>query len=416
VKRNDFPRVVIAGAARTPLGLKCGTLSGFSAEDLGVLAAEEALRRSGVKREQIDAVVGANVYQFTAPGAQDIYFPRNVALRCRLPIETPGLLVQRICGSGLQAVINAFQQIALPESVDETQVVLCAGAETMSRAPQIIRAPRKSAANFWEFAEDGAIEDSLLAGLRHDLAETAMMLTADEYGAQMGITRAQCDAFADVSQQRARAAQQRSVFNGGDALAGLFAVDATDRGGRLVYLTRDECARQTSPELLAKLPGLTPHGLVSPGNASEIADGAAAAVVADRRRAEQLGLPTRYEIAGYGVRGVDPRVMGRGPVPAIQQALAKAGIEQKDVGLWEINEAFAAQYLGVEKELKLDRDITNVNGGAIAIGHPLAATGLRMLTDLMYEMPRRGVRYGCASACIGGGQGVALIIRDTEQT
>jgi acetyl-CoA acyltransferase 2 len=415
VKHNDFPRVVISGAARTPIGLKCGTLSGFAAEDLGVLAAEEAIRRSGVKREQIDALIGANVYQFTAPGAQDIYFPRNVGLRCKLPTEIPGLLVQRICGSGLQTVVNALQQIAVPQSVDDAQVVLCVGAETMSRCPQIIRAPRKSAANFWEFVEDGSIEDSMLAGLRHDLAETAMMITADEYGHQMGITRAQCDEFAEVSQRRARAAQQRSVFNGGDMLAGLFAVDATDRGGRAIYLTRDECARVTSLELLAKLPGITPHKLVSPGNASEISDGGAAAVIADRDRAEKLGLPTRFEIVAYGVRGVEPRIMGRGPVPAIQQALARAGLEQKDIELWEINEAFAAQYLGVEKELQLDREITNVNGGAVALGHPLAATGLRMLTDLMYEMSRRGVRYGCTSACIGGGQGIAMIIRDTEK-
>ncbi|MEW6249914.1 MAG: thiolase family protein [Planctomycetota bacterium] len=416
MKRSEFPRIVIAGAARTPIGLKCGTLSGFAAEDLGVLAAEEALRRSGIARERIDCVVGANVYQFTAPGAQDIYFPRNIALRCQLPLETPGLLVQRICGSGLQTVINAFQQIALPACIDQTRAVLCVGAETMSRCPQIIRAPRKSAASFWEFAEDGAVEDSMLAGLRHDLAETAMMLTADEYGSRLGITRRRCDEFAELSQCRAAAAQQRSHLNGGDTLRGLFALDATDRGGRPVHLARDECARKTSLELLERLPGITPHKLVSPGNASEIADGAGAAVVVERARAEELGLPTRFEIAGYGVCGVEPRIMGRGPVPAIQQALARAELAQQDIGLWEINEAFAAQFLGVEQELGLDRAITNVNGGAIAIGHPLAATGLRMLVDLMYEMQRRGVRYGCASACIGGGQGVALLVQDTEQS
>ena len=416
MKRNEFPHVVISGAARTPVGLKCGTLSGFSAEDLAVLAAEEAIRRSGVARERIDAAIGANVYQFTAPGAQDIYFPRNVALRCHLDTEIPALMVQRICASGFQTVINAFQQIALPDAVDDTRIALCVGAETMSRAPQILRAPRRSAASFWEFAEGGDVEDSLLAGLNHDLAETAMMLTADEYGTQMGVTRRECDQFAELSHSRARAAYRSSHFNGGDALRGIFALDATDLSGRPVYLARDECVRQTSLEVLAKLPGFTPNGLVSPGNASEISDGAAAMVVADRRRAEQLGLPTRFEIAGYGIRGVEPRVMGRGPVPAIHQALDRAGLEQKDVDLWEINEAFAAQFLGVEKELQLDREITNVNGGAVAIGHPLAATGGRLLVDLMYEMERRGVRYGCASACIGGGQGVAVIVRDTEKT
>jgi acetyl-CoA acetyltransferase family protein len=408
--------VVIAGAARTPLGLKCGSLAAFAPEDLAVLAAAEALRRSGVAAEQIDTVVGANVYQYTAPGAQDIYFSRNVALRCKVRTEVPALLVQRICGSGLQTVINAFQQLALPAEVDDAQVALCIGAETMSRVPQIIRAPRKSAANFWEFAADGAVEDLMLAGLRHDLAETAMMLTADEYGTRMGVTRQDCDVFALRSQERARAAFRQSHLNGGDALRGLFPLEATDRGGRPVYLARDECVRQTSLDTLAKLPGITPHKLVSPGNASEISDGAAAAVVVDRRRAEKLGVPTRFALVSYGVAGVEPRVMGRGPVPAIQQALARGGLQQKDIGLWEINEAFAAQFLGVEKELGLDREIVNVNGGAIAIGHPLAATGLRMLVDLMYEMQRRGVRYGCTSACIGGGQGAALIIEDTERS
>ncbi|MHC4695873.1 MAG: thiolase family protein [Planctomycetota bacterium] len=415
MKRNDFPHVVIAGAARSPVGLKCGTLSNFSAEDLAVLAGDEAIRRSGVARERIDAVVGANVYQYTAPGSQDIYFPRNVALRCHLNIETPALMVQRICGSGLQTVINALQQIVMPDVVDDARCVLCVGAETMSRVPQIIRAPRRSAAAFWEFVEGGAVEDAMLAGLNHDLAETAMMHTADEYGTKMGVTRQDCDEFAVLSHSRARAAYRSSHFNGGDALRGMFAIDAKDLSGRPVYLARDECVRNTSIDVLAKLPGITPNRLVSPGNASEISDGSAALVVADRERAEELGLPVRFEIAGYGVRGVEPRVMGRGPVPAIEQALARAGIEQKDVGLFEINEAFAAQFLGVEREMKLDREITNVNGGAVAIGHPLAATGGRLLVDVMYEMERRGEAYGCASACIGGGQGAAVIIRDTQK-
>jgi acetyl-CoA acetyltransferase family protein len=369
-----------------------------------------------VAREKIDSVIGASVYQYTAPGAQDIYFPRNIALRCHLDIETPGLLVQRICASGLQTVISAMQQIVVPDVVDDARCVLCVGAETMSRVPQIIRSPRRSGAAFWEFVEGGKVEDAMLAGLNHDLAETAMMLTADEYGNKMGVTRQDCDEFAELSHRRARAAYRSSHFNGGDALRGMFAIDAKDLAGRPVYLARDECVRNTSVDVLAKLPGITPNRLVSPGNASEISDGAAALIVADRARAEELGLPTQFEIAGYGVRGVEPRIMGRGPVPAIRQALERAGLEQKDVGLYEINEAFAAQFLGVEREMKLDREITNVNGGAVAIGHPLAATGGRLLVDLMYEMERRGVKYGCASACIGGGQGAAIIIRDTEKS
>jgi acetyl-CoA acetyltransferase family protein len=325
-------------------------------------------------------------------------------------------MVQRICGSGLQTVINGFQQIALPDELDDAGVVLCFGAETMSRTPRINRSPRRSGANFWEFGENGTVEDTMLASLNHDLVDTTMMLTADEYGAGVGVTRRACDELADRSHRRAHAANRRSHFNGGDALGGMFAIDTEDLGHRPVHLARDECVRETSVEALSKLRHLTPHGLVTPGNASEISDGAAAILLADRDRALALGTPVRYEIAGYGVSGVDPKIMGRGPVPSIEQALARAGVAQKDIGLWEINEAFAAQSLAVEKELGLDAEITNVNGGAIAIGHPLAATGARLLVDLMYEMQRRDVRYGCASACIGGGQGVAVVIRDTEKT
>ncbi len=412
---SEFPHIVIAGVARTPVGLKCSALSGFSAEQLGALASCEAISRSGIIRQNIDAVVGANVYQFTAPGAQDIYFPRNIALRCELDVDTPSFMVQRICGSGIQTLITGFQQIAVPDCVDDTQVVLCAAAETMSQAPQIIRSRRISGASFWEFAEGGTVEDSILASLNHTLGGTAMMLTADEYGKRMGITRAECDEFTVISQDRARVANRKSHLNGGELLRGMFALDAVDQDGQAVHLSHDECVRNTSLEILEKLPGFTPNKLVSPGNASEIADGGAAAVLASRERAEELGLSTRWRIAGFGVSGVEPRVMGRGPVPSIGVALQRAGLKQSDIGLWEINEAFAAQYLGVEKELKLPREIVNVNGGAIAIGHPLAATGLRLIADLVYEMDHRGERYGCVSACIGGGQGAALIIEDTTQ-
>lgn len=410
---NGNPRVVIVDGARTPVGVKCGTLGDFAPEDLAVLSANEALRRSGVDRASVDVAIGANVYQYTAPGAQDIYFARNVALRCGLRTETPGLLVQRICGSGLQVLVNGYQQIVLPEAVDDTKVALCFGAEVMSRTPQIIRAKRRTP-NFWEFEEGGRIEDTLLAGLNHDQAGTSMMLTADEYGASLGISRRACDEFAAQSHERARSAYRESHLNGGDGLRGLFAVDATDPAGRAVHLARDECVRKTDVNTLERLPGLTPHKLVSAGNASEISDGAGCVVLADGALAERKGWPVRFEMVAYAECGVDARVMGRGPVPAIQRALVRAGIELCDVGLWEINEAFAAQYLGVEKELHLDRAIVNVNGGAIAIGHPLAATGVRLIVDLMYEMDRRGVEFGCASACIGGGQGVAVVIRNTR--
>lgn len=415
MNQNGYPQVVIVGAARTPVGVKCGTLSGFAPEDLATYACEEAITRSQIDREKIDTAIGANVYQCTAPGSQDIYFPRNVALRCKLNIDTPGLMVQRICGSGLQTVVNGFQEIALPDEVDDVKVAICFGSETMSRTPQILRAKR-SQSNFWEFAEGGQAEDSLLEGLNHTLANTSMMLTADEYGSNMEITRQACDEFSVESHARARKAYRESHFNGGDSLKGMFAIDATDLNDQTIHLAKDECVRNTTLDSLSALRAMTPHKLVTAGNASEICDGAAALIIADRKEADRQGLPSRYAVVGYGVSGVDPRVMGRGPVPSIQKALTRAGIELKDVGLFEINEAFAAQYLGVEKELGLNREIVNVNGGAIAIGHPLACTGVRMIVDLMYEMQRRDVKYGCASACIGGGQGVAVVIQDMEKS
>ncbi len=410
-----IPTVVIASGARTPVGLKCGSLSNFAAEDLATAAANEAIARAGINPNNIDAAIGSNVYQSTAPRSQDIYFSRNVGIRCGLPIEAPALLVQRICGSGIQTVINAFQQIALPNKIDDTTTVLCFGGETMTRAPQIKRTQRKSASFFWEFDDNGTLEDTMLAGLGHDLANTNMMYTADEYGASVGITRNECDIFAALSQERAKFAQRNSHLNGGDRLKGIFAFSEVNHSGEAIVLARDECVRPTSFEQLSKLPGFTPNKLVSAGNASEISDGGAAMVVTSQTRATELGITTRYKIAGYGISGVEPKIMGRGPVPSIKQALKRAGIKMEDVDLWEINEAFAAQYLGVEKELGLDRDKVNVNGGAIAIGHPLGATGARLLVDLMYEMERRSVKYGCASACIGGGQGVAIILEDMQQ-
>ncbi len=412
---NDMTTFVISGAARTPVGVKCGTLSNFSPEDLAVSAANESMRRAGVEPDCIDATFGGNVYQFTAPGGQDIYFPRNVALRCELPIDTPSLLVQRICGSGFQTVVSAMQQIAMPNSMDETRVALCFGAETMSRAPGLSRAPRLSGADFWEFGTNGRLEDTILAGLNHDLFHTSMMVTADEYGASVGVTREEADTFADESHRRARAANEVSHLNGGDALRGMFAFELDNLDGDPVYLAHDECVRNTTVDELSRLRGFTPNGLVTPGNASEISDGAASLVVADRARADELGLPTRFEIIGYGIAGVEPRVMGRGPVPAIQRALERSGLSKDDIGLWEINEAFAAQAVGCQKELGIPSEKLNVNGGAVAIGHPLAATGARLLVDLMYEMERRGETLGCASACIGGGQGLAVIIRDTKR-
>ncbi len=413
MKSNGQKRIVISGGARTPIGNKCGALSGFAPEDLAVLAATEAIARAGIKADEIDGAVGANVYQFTAPDGRDIYFPRNVSLRAGLAIEAPALMVQRICGSGFQTIISGLQQIMMPNEFDEAETMLCFGAETMSRCPRIDFAARQSAANFWEFEQNGVVEDTILAGLDHTLADTAMMITADEYGHLMGVTRNDCDEFASESHERARAANRVSHLNGGDYLQGMFAIDGVDLDGQAVYLAHDECVRETTVGELRGLRGFTPNGLVSPGNASEICDGAAAVVISEGAAAEKRGMPSQFEIVSYGLAGVEPRIMGQGPVPAIRQAAMRGGIEVDDIDLFEINEAFAAQYLGVENELKLDRTKVNVNGGAVAIGHPLAATGTRLVVDLMYELARRKLKYGCASACIGGGQGAAILIRNT---
>jgi len=321
-----MPTIVIASGARTPVGVKCGSLSKFAAEDLATSAAMEAITRAGIEPTTIDAAIGSNVYQFTAPRSQDIYFPRNVGIRCGLPIEAPALLVQRICGSGIQTVVNAFQQIALPDEIDDTTTVLCFGGETMTRAPQIMRSSRKSASYFWDFADGGTLEDTMLAGLGHDLANTSMMFTADEYGARIGVTRDECDEFAAQSHERAHSAQQHSHLNGGDRLKGVFAFAEKDHSGENVVLARDECVRPTSVEQLNKLPGFTPNKLVSAGNASEISDGGAAMVITSQKRAAELGMAVRYKIAGYGICGVEPRIMGQGPVPSIRQALQRSGI------------------------------------------------------------------------------------------
>ncbi len=412
MNNNGQKRIVISGAARTPIGNKCGALSKFAPEDLAVFAAREAIARAGIGADEIDGAVGANVYQFTAPHGQDIYFPRNVALRAGLAIEAPALMVQRICGSGFQTIISGLQQIMMPDEFDGASTMLCFGAETMSRCPQIDYSARRSAASFWEFQRDGKVEDTILAGLDHTLADTAMMITADEYGHLMGVTRNDCDEFASESHGRARAANQASYFNGGDYLKGMVAVDAVDLEGKAVYLAHDECVRETTVDELSRLPGFTPNRLVSPGNASEICDGAAAVVISESGAAGKRGMPGQFEIVSYGLAGVEPRIMGQGPVPAIRQAAQRGGIGLDDIDLFEINEAFAAQYLGVEVELKLDRAKVNVNGGAVALGHPLAATGTRLVVDLMYELARRNLKYGCASACIGGGQGAAILIRN----
>jgi acetyl-CoA acyltransferase 2 len=387
--------IVILGAKRTAFGTLQGALKGVSANDLGTHASKAALAQAGVKLEDIGHVIFGNVMQTSADA---IYCARHIGLKAGLPITTPALTVNRLCGSGFQAVINGAEQLLLGDS----ECVLVGGTENMSQAPHIIRGGRDG----FMLGKAPALEDSLFAALTDSYCNTPMAITAENLATKYGITRQDCDALSISSQQRWAAANERGVFK--DEIAPYEIV--TKKGS--VQVAVDEHPRpQTTMEALAKLnPVFKRDGVVTAGNASGINDGAAALVLATEDFAKQRGLKPLARIVQWGVAGVDPTLMGIGPVPAIQSALKRAELKLSDMDLVEVNEAFAAQYLAVEKELGLDRSKTNVNGGAISIGHPLGASGARITTHLVYELQRRAARFAVGSACIGGGQGLAIIL------
>jgi acetyl-CoA acetyltransferase family protein len=397
--------IAIVSGARTPFGRYCGKIKDYTAQELGAVAAKAAVERSGVNPSDFDHVVFGNAQQTSGDA---LYGARHVGLRAGLPIETPALTVNRLCGSGMQAIVNAAQMV----QTDEAKVVLAGGMEAMSQAPFTIRGR-----DGFTLAPGGKMEDSLMVALLDSYCGLYMASTAELYGEQQGITRAAQDEFALRSQQTADAA-----YKAGRLQEELTPVPLRNSKGEATgeMLTEDDHRRpQTTMEGLAKLrPAFGQSsgrpGTVTAGNASGIVDGAAAVVVMSLEMAQKRNINPLGRIVNWGIAGVDPKVMGRGPVPATKVALQRAGLTLDYIDLIEVNEAFAAQYLAVEKELGLDREKVNVNGGAIALGHPLGATGTRLVITLLYELRRRKKKYGLATACIGGGQGIAMVVESFQ--
>jgi acetyl-CoA C-acetyltransferase/acetyl-CoA acyltransferase 2 len=387
--------VVIVAAKRTPFGTFGGTLKDLSATDLAVHAARAAIAQAGAPAEDFGHVVIGNVAQ-TSPDA--IYLARHVGLRAGLPERVPALGVNRLCGSGFEALVQAATLVELGEA----EVVLAGGTESMSQAPLVVRGTRWG----WPLGKPPPMEDMLWSALTDSYAGLPMALTAEKLAEQHRIGQDEVDAYALESQRRWAAADEAGRF--AEELA---PVEVKGRKGPALF-SRDEHPRpDTTLEALRKLPKVfKKDGVIHAGAASGICDGAGALVVASRAWADRRGVRPLARIVNWGHAGVDPTIMGIGPVPAVRNALERAGAKLSDFDLFEVNEAFAPQVLAVLKELGLPRDRTNVDGGAIALGHPLAASGARIAMHLVYELRRRGGRYGIGSACIGGGQGIAVVL------
>jgi acetyl-CoA C-acetyltransferase/acetyl-CoA acyltransferase 2 len=387
--------LVIVGAKRTAFGTMSGTLKAISATDLAVHAAKAAIAQAGIAADAIGHVIIGNVMQ-TSPDA--IYCARHVGLKAGLPITTPALTVNRLCGSGFQAIINGAEQLLLGEH----DAVLVGGTENMTQAPHILRGGREG----WAFGKSPAVEDSLWSALTDSYNNTPMAVTAENLATKYGITRQECDAYALQSQQRWAAANEKGFFK--DEIAPL---SVQVKKNTIEFATDEHARPQTTMEILGKLPPVfKKDGVVTAGNASGICDGASCLVLTTEELAKSKGLKPLARLVQWGVAGVDPAIMGIGPAPAIKNALARAELKLSDIDVFDVNEAFAPQYLAVAKELGLPNDKTNVNGGAIALGHPLGASGARITTTLVYELARRNGRYAVGSACIGGGQGLAVVL------
>jgi acetyl-CoA acetyltransferase family protein len=389
--------IAIVSGARTPFGRYCGKLKDFTAQELGAIAGKGAIERSGVDPKEFDHAIFGNAQQTSGDA---IYGARHVGLRAGLPIETPALTVNRLCGSGMQSLVNAAQMIQLGEA----NLVLAGGMEAMSQAPFVIRGR-----DGFTLAPGGKLEDSLMVALLDSYCGLYMANTAELYGEQHAITREMQDEFALRSQQQADAAYKEGRLQ--EELVPVALRNSKGEASGESFTEDDHRRPQTTLEGLAKLKtAFGKKGTVTAGNASGIVDGAAAVVLMSLESAQKRNLKPLGRIVSWGIVGVDPKIMGRGPVPASKLALQKAGLTLDYIDLIEINEAFAAQYLAVETELGLDRKKVNVNGGAIALGHPLGATGTRLVITLLYELRRRKKKYGLASACIGGGQGIAMVV------
>lgn len=386
--------VVIASAARTPIGNFGGTLASFSAVELGAIAAAEAIKRAGITPDAVDQVIMGAV--LTAAQGQNV--ARQVTLKAGIPDTTPAMTLNMVCGSGLRSISLAAQVVMSGEA----DVVLAGGAESMSNAAYALKKARYG----YRMGNDQLVDTMIADGLWDVYNDYHMGITAENIAEQWGITREEQDAFAATSQQRAVAA-----IEAGHLAAEIVPVPIPQKKGDPVMFDKDEYPRAgTTAESLGKLrPAFKKDGTVTAGNASGINDGAAMLVVMSREKAEQLGIKPLAKVVGLGSAGVDPKIMGYGPVPATRKALAMAGLKVEDLDLVEANEAFAAQSISVVRDLGLDLAKTNVSGGAIALGHPIGASGARIATTLLYGMNRLGSRYGLATLCIGGGMGTAII-------
>ncbi len=386
---------VIVAATRTAIGTFGGTLAQTPAPELAAVAIREALRRAGnLPGDQVDEVILGNVL---AAGLG--LNPARVAyLKAGIPKEVPGYGINKACGSGLKAVALAAQSIA----AGDAEIVVAGGMENMSAAPYLLTKARTG----YRMGHDQIIDSMISDGLTCPITFTHMGITAENVASKYEISRGEQDEFAIESQAKAAAA-----IKGGKFKEEIVAVEIPAKKGDPIKFDTDEHPRESAPDKVAALkPAFKKDGTVTAASASGINDGAAALVVMSEERAKKLGLPVLASIRAFASAGVDPAIMGMGPWPASEKALKKAGLRKEEIDLWELNEAFAAQSLGVLRELRIPKNRVNVNGGAIALGHPIGASGARILVTLLHAMKDRDAKLGLASLCIGGGQGIALIV------
>ena len=399
--------VVVVGGARTPFcewvggkrgdGKPGGALKTVSAQDLGAIAIRGALEKTGTAPETVDHLVMGYALQTCA---QSIYGARHAGLNGGLPQEVPMLTLSRICGSGIQSIVTGAQMIMLGEA----NTVVAGGMENLSQAPHVMRGGREG----WKLGRSPKVEDYMMTNLQDMTCGLFMAQTSDELCRRKGVTREEIDAFAALSHARAATSIDNDVF--ADEVV---PVTIKSRRGETVLTHKDEdhVVRGTSEDSLAKLPtAFGPESFVTAGNASGVVDGAAAVVIKSATQAKADGDQALARIVSWGIVGLEPAIMSYGPVPSSRKALEKAGLTVDDIDRWEINEAFAGQAVACVKDLGLDVEKVNVNGGAVGLGHPLAATGTRLVLTLAHELKRCGGRYGVATACIGGGQGIAMVI------
>ena len=389
--------IVFLAGKRTPFGTFGGSLRDFSATDLGVLSAQAALEAAEIEPAQVGHVFYGNALQTAADA---IYLARHIGLRAGVPQQAGALTVNRLCGSGFQAIVSGAQEILL----GGTDVALCGGAESMSQAPHVVRGARWGGLRLGPAAN--GFQDLLWEALLDSHCGLTMAQTAEKLAERYGVTREEADRVALNSQHRAKAAWDAGRYD-----AEVVPVSVKTRKGESRFAIDEHMRPDTTMEALGRLrPYFKKDGVVTAGNASGIGDGAASVVLAERGWADANGASPIGRLVSWGFAGVDPQIMGIGPAPAARAALATAGLGLEDMNLVEVNEAFAPQYKAVEKELGLDPERTNVNGGAIAITHPLGASGARITLHLLHELRRRGARFGLGSACIGGGQGGAVVV------